>query len=103
MPLSPGARLGREVVYAVVKQDLPVIIGGTIVASALVVAANLVVQLHELLFQVPGPLGVHVVEQSGKRRLGGQALDLRHQRREFLFACLDEIPFLGRIPQSLGF
>ncbi len=50
MPLSPGARLGREVVYAVVKQDLPVIIGGTIVASALVVAANLVVDAcHAIL------------------------------------------------------
>lgn len=39
----PG--LGREVVQAVVKQDLPVIIGVTILSSALIVAANVVVDL----------------------------------------------------------
>jgi peptide/nickel transport system permease protein len=39
----PG--LGREVVQAVVKQDLPVIIGITIVAAAMVVLASLVVDL----------------------------------------------------------
>jgi peptide/nickel transport system permease protein len=39
----PG--LGREMVQAVVKQDLPVIIGVTIVASTLVVLANVVVDL----------------------------------------------------------
>ena len=39
----PG--LGREVVQAIIKQDLPVIIGVTIFASALVVAANLIVDL----------------------------------------------------------
>lgn len=39
----PG--LGREVVQAILKQDLPVIIGVTILSSALVVGANLLVDL----------------------------------------------------------
>lgn len=43
----PG--LGREVVQAIVKQDLPVIIGVTILSSALVVAASLLVDVCQSL------------------------------------------------------
>jgi peptide/nickel transport system permease protein len=44
----PG--LGREVVQAILKQDLPVIIGVTILSCAMVVAANLLVDIcHALL------------------------------------------------------
>ena len=44
----PG--LGREVVQAIAKQDLPVIIGVTILSSALIVTANVVVDIvHALL------------------------------------------------------
>lgn len=43
----PG--LGREVVQAIINQDLPIIIGVTILSSALVVAANLVVDLVQAL------------------------------------------------------
>ena len=44
----PG--LGREVVQAILKQDLPVVIGVTILSSALVVSANLLVDvLHAAL------------------------------------------------------
>ena len=43
----PG--LGREVVQAILKQDLPVIIGVTILSSALVVAANLLVDVCQSL------------------------------------------------------
>lgn len=44
----PG--LGREVVQAIAKQDLPVIIGVTILSSALIVTANVVVDMvHALL------------------------------------------------------
>ena len=43
----PG--LGREVVQAIITQDLPVIIGITILSSALVVAANLAVDLCYVL------------------------------------------------------
>jgi len=44
----PG--LGREVVQAIGKQDLPVIIGVTILSSALIVSANVVVDfVHSLL------------------------------------------------------
>jgi peptide/nickel transport system permease protein len=43
----PG--LGREVVQAIAKQDLPVIIGVTILSSTLIVAANVVVDLVQAL------------------------------------------------------
>jgi len=43
----PG--LGREVVQAILKQDLPVIIGVTILSSALVVVANLLVDVCQSL------------------------------------------------------
>ena len=44
----PG--LGREVTQAIIKQDLPVIIGVTILSSVLVVTANVVVDVvHALL------------------------------------------------------
>ena len=43
----PG--LGREVVQAIITQDLPVVIGITILSSALVVAANLAVDLCYVL------------------------------------------------------
>jgi peptide/nickel transport system permease protein len=43
----PG--LGREVVQAIINQDLPVIIGVTILSSALVVTANLVVDVVQAL------------------------------------------------------
>ena len=43
----PG--LGREVVHAIAKQDLPVIIGVTILSSALIVTANVVVDLVQAL------------------------------------------------------
>ena len=43
----PG--LGREVVQAILKQDLPVIIGVTILSSALIVAANVVVDAVQSL------------------------------------------------------
>jgi peptide/nickel transport system permease protein len=43
----PG--LGREVVQAIVKQDLPVIIGVTILSSALVVVASLLVDVCQSL------------------------------------------------------
>jgi peptide/nickel transport system permease protein len=44
----PG--LGREVVQAILKQDLPVIIGVTVLSCAMVVAANLLVDIcHALL------------------------------------------------------
>jgi peptide/nickel transport system permease protein len=43
----PG--LGREVVQAIIKQDLPVIIGVTILSSTLVVVANLLVDVCQSL------------------------------------------------------
>jgi peptide/nickel transport system permease protein len=43
----PG--LGREVVQAIINQDLPVNIGVTILSSALVVTANLVVDVVQAL------------------------------------------------------
>jgi peptide/nickel transport system permease protein len=43
----PG--LGREVVQAIAKQDLPVIIGVTILSSALIVTANIVVDLVQAM------------------------------------------------------
>jgi peptide/nickel transport system permease protein len=43
----PG--LGREVVQAIAKQDLPVIIGVTILSSALIVTANIVVDMVQAL------------------------------------------------------
>jgi len=43
----PG--LGREVVQAIAKQDLPVIIGVTILSSALIVTANVVVDMIQAL------------------------------------------------------
>lgn len=43
----PG--LGREVVQAITKQDLPVIIGVTILSSALIVTANVVVDMVQAL------------------------------------------------------
>jgi peptide/nickel transport system permease protein len=43
----PG--LGREVVQAISKQDLPVIIGVTILSSALIVTANVVVDMVQAL------------------------------------------------------
>lgn len=43
----PG--LGREVVQAIAKQDLPVIIGVTILSSALIVTANVVVDMVQAL------------------------------------------------------
>jgi peptide/nickel transport system permease protein len=43
----PG--LGREVVQAIINQDLPVIIGVTLLSSALVVTANLVVDAVQAL------------------------------------------------------
>jgi peptide/nickel transport system permease protein len=43
----PG--LGREVVQAIINQDLPVIIGVTILSSAMVVTANLAVDVVQAL------------------------------------------------------
>jgi len=43
----PG--LGREVVQAIAKQDLPVIIGVTILSSALIVSANVMVDMIQAL------------------------------------------------------
>lgn len=43
----PG--LGREVVHAILQQDLPVIIGVTILSAAMIVAANIVVDAVQLM------------------------------------------------------